>query len=91
MERPADFKLEPAADRPTVTLAGDWTASQLGEAGRGLAETLDGLSNFVLDLRRVRRLDTAGAYAVIRAAGFIFSRRKGFLRCSWTAQFPMKF
>jgi len=69
MERPADFKLEPAAERPTVALSGDWTANQLGEAGRGLADTLDGLTDFTLDLRRVRRLDTAGAYAVIRAAG----------------------
>ncbi len=55
-----------------VSLSGDWTANQLGEAGRGLAQTLDGLRNYALDLRRVRRLDTAGAYAVIRAAGQTF-------------------
>jgi phospholipid/cholesterol/gamma-HCH transport system permease protein len=69
MERPADFSLRPAADRPTVQLSGDWTAYGLGAAGAGLSEQLDGLSNYQLDLRRVRRLDTAGAYAVIRAAG----------------------
>ncbi|HEY8617322.1 ABC transporter permease [Phenylobacterium sp.] len=69
MERPADFSLKPAADRPTVCLTGDWTANQLGEAGRGLAQALSGRSDVVLDLRRVRRLDTAGAYAVVRAAG----------------------
>jgi phospholipid/cholesterol/gamma-HCH transport system permease protein len=72
MERPADFSLKTAADRPMVSLSGDWTANQLGEAGRGLAQTLDGLRNYALDLRRVRRLDTAGAYAVIRAAGQTF-------------------
>jgi len=76
MERPADFSLRPATDRPTVQLTGDWTANGLGQAGVQLAETLDGLSNFELDLRRVRRLDTAGAYAVIRAAreGFDLSK-----------------
>lgn len=69
MERPADFSLEPATDRPTVALAGDWTARMLGGAGPGLAEALDGLDNVAIDLTRVRRMDTAGAYAIVRAAG----------------------
>lgn len=69
MERPADFSLRPAADRPTVQLTGDWTANGLGAAGTGLSEQLDGLTNVQLDLRRVRRLDTAGAYAIIRSVG----------------------
>ncbi|WP_374470224.1 MlaE family lipid ABC transporter permease subunit [Phenylobacterium sp.] len=72
MERPADFTVRTAADRPTVSLSGDWTASQLGDAGRNLAATLDGQAGAALDLMQVRRMDTAGAYAVIRAAGHDF-------------------
>jgi phospholipid/cholesterol/gamma-HCH transport system permease protein len=76
MERPADFSLRAAADRPTVVLAGDWTANGVGEAGSALAEALSSVSEFVLDMRRVRRLDTAGAYAVIRAARDSFDLSK---------------
>ncbi|RAK60974.1 ABC transporter permease [Phenylobacterium hankyongense] len=76
MERPADFSLRTAADRPTVVLAGDWTANGVGEAGSALAEALSSVSDFVLDMRRVRRLDTAGAYAVIRAARDSFDLSK---------------
>ncbi len=69
MERAADFTLHPATDRPTVTLAGDWTARTLEGAGPALSQALDGLSNFLIDMTAVQRLDTAGAYAVVRAAG----------------------
>ncbi|MDB5468179.1 MAG: transporter, permease protein [Phenylobacterium sp.] len=76
MERPADFSLRTAAERPTVVLAGDWTANGVGEAGSALAEALSDVGEFVLDMRRVRRLDTAGAYAVIRAARDSFDLSK---------------
>ena len=69
MERPADFTLHPATDRPTVALAGDWTARTLESQGAALADALDGLSNILIDMTEVRRLDTAGAYAVVRAVG----------------------
>lgn len=72
MERPADFTLQAATDHPTVALSGDWTARSLGGAGVSLAESLDGLGNFAVDLTDVRRLDTAGALAVVRAAGASF-------------------
>jgi phospholipid/cholesterol/gamma-HCH transport system permease protein len=72
MEKPAEFSLQPATDRPTVALAGDWTARMLGGAGGELAQALDGLTNFAIDMTGVRRLDTAGAYAVVRAAGKAF-------------------
>jgi len=72
MERPADFTLQTATDRPTVALSGDWTARSLGGAGASLAASLDGLTNFAVDLMEVRRLDTAGALAVVRAAGASF-------------------
>jgi phospholipid/cholesterol/gamma-HCH transport system permease protein len=69
MEIPADFSLKTAGERSAVALSGDWTAGQLGAAGRGLSEALQGRSEFKLDLRRVRKLDTAGAYAIVKAAG----------------------
>ena len=76
MEQPAEFNLQPATDRPTVALTGDWTARMLGAAGGELTQALDGLSNFVIDMTGVRRLDTAGAYAVVRAAGKAFDLSK---------------
>ena len=69
MENPADFQLQSATDRPTATLIGDWTTSQLGEAGEALARALDDRRDIVLDLTKVRRMDTAGAFAVVRAVG----------------------
>lgn len=69
MEAPADFSLRTTGERHVVALSGDWTASHLGEAGSGLIEALGGQSDAQFDLRRVRRMDTAGAHAVVRAAG----------------------
>ena len=73
MEKPADFQLLPATDRPTAALSGDWTTRQLGGAADALSQALGGVQGFVLDLTEVRRMDTAGAYAVVRAAGDGFS------------------
>ena len=73
MEKPADFQLLPATDRPTAALSGDWTTRQLGGSAEALSQALSGLQGFVLDLTAVRRMDTAGAYAVVRAAGADFS------------------
>ena len=73
MERPADFSLRTESDRPVVALRGDWTAAALGPAGAGLQEALRGHADARFDLSRVRRMDTAGAYAVVRAAGANFS------------------
>jgi phospholipid/cholesterol/gamma-HCH transport system permease protein len=69
MDEPADFSLQRSADRTTVALTGDWTATALGPAGQGLGEALRGAGSITLDLNSVGRMDTAGAYAVIRAAG----------------------
>jgi phospholipid/cholesterol/gamma-HCH transport system permease protein len=69
MEKPAAFSLESATDRPTATLTGDWTAQNLGAVGRELGQALAGRSDVQLDLTGVRRMDTAGAYAVVKAAG----------------------
>jgi phospholipid/cholesterol/gamma-HCH transport system permease protein len=70
MDRPADFKLRNLAQGPELALSGDWTANHLGAVDVALADALRpaprGLS---LDLAQVGRLDTAGAYALLRALG----------------------
>ena len=69
MEKPAEFKIRDAADRPTISLSGDWTAHTLGDAPAELSVALREASSAAIDIRRVRRLDTAGAYALLRATG----------------------
>ncbi|RAK52862.1 MlaE family ABC transporter permease [Phenylobacterium deserti] len=76
MERPADFSLRTATDRPTATLSGDWTTSGMGEAGSALAQELSTRDDVALDVRPIRRLDTAGAYAIVKAAGDRFDLAK---------------
>lgn len=69
MEKPADYRMQPATDRPVAVLGGDWTATLLGDAGEALAQELSGRRDVSLDLTQVRRMDTAGAFAVLRAVG----------------------
>ncbi|ATQ42393.1 ABC transporter permease [Caulobacter mirabilis] len=68
MRKPADFDLQQGEHGATATLKGDWTTDSLGEAGVKLAEVLAGSTAVSLDLTKVRRCDTAGAYAIVRAA-----------------------
>jgi phospholipid/cholesterol/gamma-HCH transport system permease protein len=69
VEKPAEFNVRTVSDRPTVVLVGDWTANSLGDAPARLAQTLKSRSDVGVDIRKVRRLDTAGAYALVRAVG----------------------
>jgi phospholipid/cholesterol/gamma-HCH transport system permease protein len=69
MPKPADFSLETDNGRATAVLAGDWTASSLGAAGERLAEAARGGPELAADLRKVRRMDTAGAHAVLQVLG----------------------
>jgi phospholipid/cholesterol/gamma-HCH transport system permease protein len=69
MEHPADFQLLEADGRLTAELTGDWTSRSLGAAPDRLKTALASRRPAVLDLRRVGRCDTSGAYAVVRAAG----------------------
>jgi len=69
MEKPAEFQMQAATDRPTAILSGDWTTNLLGGAGDALAQELRGRRSVGLNLTKVRRMDTAGAYAVVRAMG----------------------
>lgn len=73
METPADFELLTATERPSARLRGDWTTQQLGRAGDALADALGGRADVRLDLTEVRRMDTAGAFAIVHAAGKTFS------------------
>jgi phospholipid/cholesterol/gamma-HCH transport system permease protein len=73
MEMSADFELQPATDRPIAVLRGDWTTQQLGKVGDALAQAAAGRPDLTLDLTGVRRMDTAGAFAILRAAGDGFS------------------
>lgn len=67
MSKPADFKLQEGEHGATAFLSGDWTADALDDAGRRLTEVLLGSRAVNLDLSGVRRCDTAGAYAIVRA------------------------
>lgn len=70
MVRPADFSLKTSAQGPQLALGGDWTATQLGDADAALAEAVrQAPAAVTLDLQGVHRLDTAGAYAILRAVG----------------------
>jgi phospholipid/cholesterol/gamma-HCH transport system permease protein len=69
MESPAEFRIEPGAEGPTVALTGDWTADGMGSAAGALRRDLGRQRNVGFDLTDVRRLDTAGAFAMIRAVG----------------------
>jgi phospholipid/cholesterol/gamma-HCH transport system permease protein len=63
----AEFSVRTGGERPTVALVGDWTANNLGDAPARLAETVTADGPVAVDIRKVRRLDTAGAYALVRA------------------------
>ncbi len=68
MDRPADFSLVDDSDGRRAVLAGDWTATTLGDAPQRLTQALADQEVKGLDLRKVKRLDTAGAYRLIQAA-----------------------
>lgn len=69
MALPADFTLTEQDGRATAVLTGDWTARGLFDAGLRLDDALAGKSAIAMDLTGVNRCDTAGAYAILRAAG----------------------
>ncbi|WP_310541804.1 ABC transporter permease [Phenylobacterium sp.] len=69
MERPADFTVRGAHDQGVIELTGDWTAAQIGPAASGLRDEMAAHDAVELDLTKIGRIDTAGAYAVIQAHG----------------------
>ncbi|WP_426031671.1 ABC transporter permease [Caulobacter sp. DWP3-1-3b2] len=68
MGAPADFTFEDIDGHRTAVLSGDWTARGMVDAGERLVGALDGSDAVDLDLTNLTRCDTAGAYAIIRAA-----------------------
>jgi phospholipid/cholesterol/gamma-HCH transport system permease protein len=70
VEKPAEFSVQAApGEPPTVVLSGDWTANSLGDAPARLVQAMKASGGVRADIRKVRRLDTAGAYALVRALG----------------------
>jgi phospholipid/cholesterol/gamma-HCH transport system permease protein len=69
METPAQFQMQAATDRPTAMLSGDWTTNLLEGVGDSLRRELRGRRGVTLDLTGVRRMDTAGAFALVSALG----------------------
>jgi phospholipid/cholesterol/gamma-HCH transport system permease protein len=76
VEKPAEFSVRTEGERPTVALTGDWTANGLADAQARLAEALRAAGDPVVDIREVRRLDTAGAYALVRAVGHDYDLKR---------------
>jgi phospholipid/cholesterol/gamma-HCH transport system permease protein len=67
MERPADFSLTETEGGQQAVLSGDWTATAAGDAVKRLGEAVHSGALSGLDLTTIRRLDTAGAYGILRA------------------------
>ncbi len=68
MDTPAEFSVNQRDGAATAVLTGDWTVVAMGEAGQSLREALSGWSKGRLDLSDIGRCDTAGAFAILRAA-----------------------
>ena len=68
MDRPAGVTIEDRDGGAVAVLRGDWTATALGSAGQELAETIDARPGLGLDLEKISRFDTAGAYAIANVA-----------------------
>ena len=69
MEKPPEFQMQANSERPRALLSGDWTTNLLNGIGDTLSKELRGRRDVLLDLTAVRRMDTAGAFALIRAVG----------------------
>ena len=67
MSEAADFTLKPGTPAGGLALVGDWTVTRLGAAGDRLQGALKGAAPPGLDVSRLGRIDTTGAYALARA------------------------
>ena len=64
----AVFTIEPRPEGPVAVLRGDWTSTGLRGAERELEAAVQAEPDLTIDLQRVRRCDTGGAYAILQAA-----------------------
>ena len=67
MERPADFSVMETDGGRRAVLSGDWTATAAGDAVSRLVAAVRSEPLSGMDLTSIRRLDTAGAYGILRA------------------------
>ena len=68
MDSPADFDVRQTDGTATALLSGDWTAIDMGDAGQRLSRLIHESPRAALDLSAIGRCDTAGAFAILRAA-----------------------
>jgi phospholipid/cholesterol/gamma-HCH transport system permease protein len=68
MDQPADFTLSQTEQGRTAALNGDWTATRMEPANEKLAQALSGAREVAIDMTGIGRLDTAGAYEILKAA-----------------------
>jgi phospholipid/cholesterol/gamma-HCH transport system permease protein len=75
MEQPADFSLVEANGALRAQLTGDWTSRMLGDAAERLRRAMAERSPKIVDLKKIGRCDTSGAFAIVRAADIVHSKR----------------
>ncbi len=68
MDQTADFSVTDDDGGAVAILVGEWTGGGMGPAAARLADVLAGRKDMQFDLSGVKRMDTAGAYALVRAA-----------------------
>lgn len=67
MARKADFTVTSGADGPVVALSGDWVSASLGRAPERLLDQLGRRADARFDISGLGRVDTAGAFALLRS------------------------
>ena len=68
MDQPADFTVSQTEQGRAAALRGDWTATRMEPANKKLADALAGVREVSIDMTGIGRLDTAGAYEILKAA-----------------------
>ena len=65
----ADFRIDRGATGAILVLRGDWTALGLGDAGKRLLDSIRGQKLERLEVSELGRVDTAGAFILLKAGG----------------------
>ena len=68
MDQPADFHIDEGERAGTAVLTGDWTAVDMGLAHERLGNAIGEGQAAAIDLTKIGRCDTSGAYGVLKAA-----------------------
>lgn len=67
MAQKADFTVTRGANGAVVALTGDWISAELGRAPDRLMQQCGGRADVRFDVSRLGRVDTAGAFALLRS------------------------